>query len=357
METEMKLMLDHDTYWQAVVERDPRQDGQFVYAVRTTGVFCRPSCTSRQPRRENVTFFASAQEAQAGGYRACKRCRPLEALNADARAQLVQRACRILDERLENPPSLPELAQALHISPAHFHRIFKQLTGLTPRQYTAGRKAEALKAQLRSAANVTEALYEAGYASSSRVYEQSGSRLGMTPGQYRQGGQGLHIRYATTDTPLGRLMVAATQQGICAVRFGEGDRQLEGELEGEFPGAQLQRDDGGLRTWTAALVKHLQGSHPRLDLPLDLQATAFQLRVWEALRRIPYGETRSYAEVAAAIGQPTAVRAVANACAANPAALVTPCHRVVRSDGTPGGYRWGMQRKRALLERESSGAA
>ncbi len=352
MKSETTKLLDENTCWKAVVERDASWDGQFVYAVRSTGIFCNPSCASRQPKRENVAFFAAPHEAQAAGFRACKRCRPLEALDAGAQLDVVQRACRIIEDRLENPPNLDELAQMLHISPAHFHRTFKQATGLTPRQYAAGRKTELLKAQLRNGASVTDALYDTGYSSSSRLYEQSGARLGMTPGQYRQGGQGMQIRYALSDCTLGRLLVAATAQGVCAVRFGDDDDALIGELREEFPGAVISPDETGLQTWTNVLVQHLQGSHPRLDLPLVLRATAFQLRVWEALRNIPYGETRSYAEVAQAIGQPAAVRAVANACAANPAALITPCHRVVRSDGSPGGYRWGMQRKQALLERE-----
>lgn len=348
--------LDEDACWQAVQNRDEEQDGRFVYAVRSTGVFCRPSCSSRRPKRVNVLFFETAQMAQAAGYRACKRCRPLDQLRPDARIDLVEQACQAILAQLDRPLSLAALADRLHVSPTYLHRVFKAVTGLTPRQYLAGKRAESLKAQLRNGSSVTTALYEAGYSSTSRIYEVSSRRLGMTPGKYRQGGAGMEIRFTVVGSPLGHLLIAATTQGICAVRFGDTEQELLDELRGEFPRASLARDESALHGWTETLVAYLAGGKVQLNLPLDLRATAFQLRVWEALRRIPYGETRSYAEVAEAIGEPKAVRAVANACAANPAALVTPCHRVVRLDGGLGGYRWGVERKQALLERERAGS-
>lgn len=345
-------VLDDEARWQAVQQRDERFNGVFVYAVRSTGIYCLPTCASRRPRREQVTFFSSCEEAEAAGFRACRRCHPREALTHDQRAEVVRQATALIEADLEAPPSLGELGRQLGLSPSHLHRLFKDVTGLTPHQFAAGQRLSRFKAGVKAGRDVTTALYDAGYSSSSRLYENAADRLGMTPASYRRGGQGLSIRYAIVDTFLGRMLVAATGRGICAVSFGEEDERLEAFLRSEYPAASLQRDDAALGTWVRALVQHLEGRLPRLDLPLDLQATTFRLRVWEELRKIPYGETRTYAEVAQAIGQPKATRAVANACAANPAAIVTPCHRVVRSDGQPGGYRWGAERKRSLLERE-----
>ncbi len=347
-------LVDEALFWDAVNARDARFNGVFVYAVRSTGVYCRPTCPSRRPQREQVIFFNSFDEAEAAGFRPCRRCHPQAAFLPDHSSEIVQRACQILDENLAEPLSLTGLAQELHLSPSYLHRIFKAVTGLTPHQYTLGKRVEQFKAGLKDGKDVTTALYDAGFSSSSRLYEGAAGRLGMTPTTYRRGGQGMSIHYTIVDTYLGRMLVAATAQGICAVSFGDQDARLAAFLKQEYPAAEIEHDGENLNAWAQTLLAHLEGSQPDLALPLDLQATAFQQRVWAELRKIPYGETRSYAEVAGAIGQPQAVRAVAQACARNPAVLVTPCHRVVRSDGSLGGYRWGIQRKQALLGREKS---
>jgi AraC family transcriptional regulator, regulatory protein of adaptative response / methylated-DNA-[protein]-cysteine methyltransferase len=346
--------VDEETMWQAVLNRDTRFDGVFYYAVQSTGVYCRPGCPARRPRREQVTFFSSCEAAEKAGYRACKRCRPQEAMELSTRVELVERACRLIETAVDAPPSLEELGKALSISPFHLHRLFKSVTGLTPYQYAAGHKLKKFKERVKQGDDLTTALYEAGYGSSSRLYENAASRLGMTPASYQRGGQGKQIVYVIVDTPLGKMLVAATPQGICSVCFGVDHAQLLGRLKNEYPAAEIQHNDQALTEWVTALLQNLAGNQPHLALPLDLQATAFQLRVWEELRRIPYGETRTYTEVACAIGKPKAVRAVANACGANPTVLVTPCHRVVRSDGTLGGYRYGVERKQALLEKEKA---
>jgi AraC family transcriptional regulator, regulatory protein of adaptative response / methylated-DNA-[protein]-cysteine methyltransferase len=355
MERELQLniqTIDEEAGWQAVASRDASFDGQFVYAVRSTGIYCKPSCSSRRPRRDQVRFFATCAAAEQAGFRACRRCHPREVLSANQVAELAQRACRLIDEHIEDPLTLEALGQALNTSPSHLHRIFKSVTGLTPRQYAAGQRLQRFKSHVKSGQEVTSALYEAGYGSSSRLYESGHERLGMTPAAYQRGGKGARIGYTVVDTPLGRMLVAATDRGICRVSLGERDEELERQLQAEFPAAEIRRDPAGLEGWVNALVEHLHGQHPDLALPLDLQATAFQLRVWEELRKIPYGQTRTYAQVAEAIGQPSAARAVANACGANPAILITPCHRVVRSDGSLGGYHYGVERKQKLLEQE-----
>jgi AraC family transcriptional regulator, regulatory protein of adaptative response / methylated-DNA-[protein]-cysteine methyltransferase len=342
-----------EKFWLAVQVRDAAQDGQFVYAVRSTGIYCKPSCPSRRPRREQVAFYPNPEAAEAAGFRACKRCNPRQAAPP---AELVQRACGWIAAHIEQPFSLEELAAEMQLSSQVLRRLFHSELGLTPRRYAEGLRLEKFKAHIKNGQDVTGALYEAGYSSSSRLYEHSDRKLGMTPAAYRRGGHGMEIHYTVVDTPLGRMLVAGTARGVCAVSFGEEDTDLEAFLRSEYPAARRTRDDSSLGEWARALVEHLAGSRPQPGLPLDVQATAFQLRVWEELRRIPYGQTRSYTEVAQAIGEPQAVRAVANACAANPAVLVTPCHRVVRSDGGLGGYRWGMERKQALLEREKEGS-
>jgi AraC family transcriptional regulator, regulatory protein of adaptative response / methylated-DNA-[protein]-cysteine methyltransferase len=338
--------------WQAVQVRDAAYDGAFVYAVRSTGIYCRPSCASRRPRREQVVFFTTPEDAEGSGFRPCRRCRPQQVLSQNEKTALVSQVCALIDAHIEQPPSLAELSQDVHLSPAYLHRLFKAVTGLTPRQYAAGQRLGQFKAGVKAGQDVTTALYAAGYSSSSRLYEDAVSRLGMTPAVYRRGGKGLEIAYTTVPTRLGSLLAAATPRGICAVYLGEEEALLETILKAEFPSAVVRRDDAALLTWVSVLVRYLEGIQPALDLPLDLQATAFQLRVWEELRKIPYGETRSYSAVAEAIGNPKAVRAVAQACAANPAALVTPCHRVVRQNGELGGYRWGIERKKELLKLE-----
>jgi AraC family transcriptional regulator of adaptative response/methylated-DNA-[protein]-cysteine methyltransferase len=347
--------LDEDALWRAVASRDARFDGLFVYAVRSTGIYCRPSCPSRRPRRDRAVFFASPEAADEGGFRACLRCRPREPTVRDPQLELAVRACRAIEGDEEGAPSLSRLAAELGVSPHHLQRTFKSITGVTPHQYAAALRARRLKSLLRGGEGVAAALYEAGYGSSSRLYEASDAQLGMTPATYRRGGRGMEIRYTVVACALGRLLVAATARGICAVALGDADGSLAAALGAEYPAARIERGDGGFDGWVEAIVGYLAGERARrgrLELPLDVMATAFELRVWEALRKIPYGETRSYGEVAASLGAPRSARAVARACAANPAALVTPCHRVVRADGAPGGYRWGEGRKRALLAME-----
>ncbi|HXJ94592.1 MAG TPA: bifunctional DNA-binding transcriptional regulator/O6-methylguanine-DNA methyltransferase Ada [Terriglobia bacterium] len=346
-----------DRYWQAVLAHDRSFDGSFVYAVRSTGVYCRPSCPSRRPRREQVVFYARADAAESAGFRACRRCGTKPGVSEGAQTALVGKAIDALDAADETAPTLAALSTQLQVSPHQLARGFKRLTGVTPREYTDARRIERLKTGLRNGGTVADAVYEAGYGSSRAVYEHAQSRLGMTPGAYRSGGAGMQIGYTIVDSPLGRLLIAATERGVCSVCLGESNRKLEQALFAEYPKAEIHHDSAGLGPHAGALQKHLAGREPQLTLPVDVQATAFQWGVWRALRDIPYGETRSYSEVARAIGQPKAVRAVARACATNPVAVVIPCHRVVRQDGSPGGYRWGLERKRALLEREKQTGA
>jgi len=342
-----------DDRWAAVVRRDTRADGHFYYSVRTTGVFCRPSCAARLPRRENVSFHASIADALAAGFRACKRCRPDEASLQSRRAAQVATACRML-ETADDPPDLGTLAAAVGLSRHHFHRTFKAMTGLTPRAYAAGHRAARLRAVLPETATVTDAIYAAGFNGSGRFYENVAGELGMTPTRLRSGGAGISIRFAVGDCSLGAILVAATGKGICAILLGDDAESLIHDLEDRFPKAHLLGGDVGFETWVARVVGLVESPRIGLDLPLDVQGTAFQRRVWKALRRIPVGATASYADVARAIGSPRAVRAVAQACGANALAVAIPCHRVVRSDGALSGYRWGVARKRALLDREAA---
>ena len=346
--------VDESEAWAAVETRDRTYDGSFVYAVSTTGVYCRPSCPSRRARREHVRFYGSPAAAEAGGYRACKRCRP-RAANATVGHGAITRALAHLDSHLDESVSLDALAAVTGTSRFHLQRTFKQVVGLSPKQYHDARRLERLKTQLRQGDTVSRATYEAGFGSSRAVYEKAGAALGMSPAAYRRGGAGVRIRYALTRTRLGHLLVAATERGVCSVSFADSEAQLQAGLAQEFPKAALSREDGELGEWVKAIVEHIEGVRPRLTVPIDLVGTDFQLRVWRALRDIPYGSTRSYADVAAAIGQPTATRAVARACAANRVALVVPCHRVVREDGAVSGYRWGADRKRRLLQQEREG--
>lgn len=345
-------MLEND-YWQAVLDHDAHYDGEFVYAVRTTGVYCRPACPSRRPLRQNAQFFDTPALAEEGGFRACQRCHPNAISLPEPHLDLVQEICRALEMEMEHPPTLNALAEQFHLSPYHLQRTFKRIVGVTPRQYAAAQRIERLKSHLKNGNSVTDAVYEAGYQSSSSVYQQAADQLGMAPARYQRGGIAERISYTVVRCSLGSLLVATTEKGICSVRLGDSETELTMTLYDEFPAATIQRQDADLAEYVAVLLSYLDGERPHLDLPLDVQATAFQQRVWEALRMIPYGSTRSYREVAEAIGKPTAVRAVAQACGANSAALVIPCHRVVREDGSLGGYRWGVERKQTLLAKES----
>ena len=346
--------MHEETYWQAVLTRDKHSDGTFVYAVRSTGIYCNPSCAARRPRREQVVFFPQPEAAEQAGYRACRRCRPQEASVYQLQLEVVQHACHYIETHLEGPLTLEALGKEVSVSPYHLQRIFKRIMGITPRQYAQAYRLGQLKQQLKEGETVTTALYNTGYGSSSRLYEQAPAQLGMTPAAYRQGGKSMHIGYAIVDCPLGRLLIAATEKGICAVSLGDSDAVLETALHSEYPAAEIQRDGVELSQWVSTLLNHLNGQQPQLDLPIDVQATAFQWRVWQALRAIPYGSTRSYGQVAQALGDPKATRAVARACASNPVAIVVPCHRVVREDGKLGGYRWGLERKQRLLAQEAS---
>jgi AraC family transcriptional regulator of adaptative response/methylated-DNA-[protein]-cysteine methyltransferase len=346
--------LSAERRWRAVLARDRRYDGAFVYAVRSTGIYCRPSCASRKPRRTQVAFFPVPEAAEHAGFRPCRRCRPSQASTADPRVPLVREVCRLIDAHPDAPASLASLSARAGTTPQALSRAFRALLGLTPRQYRDERRLDRFKAQLKEGRKVSPALYDAGYGSTSRVYEHAHSQLGMTPATYSRGGPGTRIAFAVVPCALGRVLVAATERGICRISLGDDPHALERGLRAEFPGATIAPDDAALRSWVAEITAHLDGRQPELALPLDVRATAFQRRVWEALRKIPYGSTRSYAAVARAIGKPTAVRAVARACATNPVAIVIPCHRVVREDGALGGYRWGIERKRALLKREAS---
>lgn len=341
-----------DVYWRSTLARDPAADGMFVYAVRSTGIYCRPSCPSRKPGRNNVQFFRGPEAAERAGFRPCRRCRPRDAAQADPGLDVVRQACHYLDEHKDDRLSLTDLGRRVGVSPHRLLRTFKRIVGITPREYAEARRLDRLKGRLREGDSVTRALYDAGYGSSSRLYERAQARLGMTPGVYRRGGQGMRIEYATADCPFGRLLVAATERGVCAVYFGDTDRALEASLSREYPSAEIRRGENGAARWIGAILRHLEGKQPHLDLPTDVKATAFQQRVWQQLRAIPYGETRTYREIAERIGAPRAARAVGRACATNPVSVVVPCHRAVREDGGLGGYRWGMNRKEHLLAHE-----
>lgn len=342
--------------WQALVARDSRADGAFVYAVATTGIYCRPGCPSRLAKRENVTFHETPADAESAGFRACQRCHPASASREERHAQAVAKACRLI-ESSEEAPDLDQLAQAVDLSRFHFHRLFKKIVGLTPRQYSAAQRAQRVRSQLRARPSVTEAIYEAGFNSSSRFYERSQETLGMTPSEYRKGGNGVAIKYSIAPCPLGHVLVAGTERGICAVTLGGKPEELKTELHRSFPHATIEREDRTFKEAIQTLVGYLHNPSQPLDLPLDIRGTAFQQQVWQALRLIPAGQTASYTEIAHRIGRPSAVRAVARACATNPFALVVPCHRVIGVTGKLSGYRWGLERKQKLLEKEAKAAA
>lgn len=341
--------------WAAVVARDQAAESAFLYGVTTTGIYCRPGCASRPPRRENVRFFASSAEAEQQGLRPCKRCTPQVPDVSDPNAALIARACDLIAQA-ETPPTLDELAAAVGVSPFHFHRLFKQAVGVTPRQYAQAQRQQRVREHLRSAPTVTDALLDAGFASSSRFYESSAPTLGMTPTAYRAGGSGEQIRFACAPTYLGWVLVAATERGLCAIEIGDDPATIQARLRAGFPQATFEANDPAFAAVVADIVALIEQPACGTTLALDVQGTAFQQRVWAALREIPAGATVSYAELAARIGQPSATRAVAHACAANTLAVAIPCHRVVRSNGDLSGYRWGVERKRALLAREAEQA-
>jgi AraC family transcriptional regulator, regulatory protein of adaptative response / methylated-DNA-[protein]-cysteine methyltransferase len=351
--------------WNAVRDRDPGADGKFVYAVRSTGIYCRPSCPSRKPQRRQVEFYSLPEAAEQQGFRACRRCKPQTIRLRDPRTAAVARVCRAIESRIdadgtsealsENEArlTLNSLSSSVGMSPHQLERAFRSVMGISPRQYADAQRMRRLKSKLKKGDDVTTALYDAGFGSSSRLYERAPSQLGMTPATYRQGGAGMQIHYTIVGSPLGRLLVGATHRGISALYLGKDDAALQGALRKEYPRAEISRDRNGLEGWVEKILEHLRGREPNLDLPTDVQATAFQRRVWEELRKIPYGTTRTYSQVARAIGKPKAIRAVARACATNPVSVVVPCHRVVRQDGDLAGYRWGLELKQSLLKQES----
>jgi AraC family transcriptional regulator of adaptative response/methylated-DNA-[protein]-cysteine methyltransferase len=347
------VVMNDEERWAAVMRRDARADGEFYYSVRTTGVYCRPSCASRGAKRENVAFHATRDAAEHAGFRPCKRCKPDQAGLAEQHAAAVARACRAI-EAAEVAPGLEELAAAAGMSRFHFHRVFKSIAGVTPKAYAAARRAERVRAELAASGTVTQAIYDAGYNSSGRFYAESSEILGMTPRDFRAGGVRAEIRFAVAECSLGSILVAATPKGVCAILMGDDPATLVRDLEDRFPRAVLTGGDAEFERMVAKVVGFVEAPGLGLDLPLDVRGTAFQQRVWQALRAIPAGATASYSEIAERIGAPKSVRAVAQACGANAIAVAIPCHRVVRNDGALSGYRWGVERKRALLEREAA---
>lgn len=343
--------LTDEARWKALIQRDSTAEGEFFYSVRTTGVYCRPTCSSRLPKRENVQFHETSEAAERAGFRACKRCQPNGSSLSEHYANVVAKACRLI-ETSEKAPALAALANAVGMSPFYFHRIFSHFTGLTPKAYATARLAEKVRQQLPQSASVTEAIYEAGFDSSSRFYAQSSEILGMPAQTFRSGGAGVQIRFAVGESALGSILVAASEKGICAILMGNDPNELAHNLQHRFPKAQLIGGDSEFEKWVAQVVGFVENPKLGLNLPLDIQGTVFQQRVWQALREIPLGETRNYTEIAQRIGLPKAARAVALACGANRHAVAIPCHRVVRTDGGISGYRWGVERKRALLQKE-----
>ncbi|MGB7329951.1 MAG: bifunctional DNA-binding transcriptional regulator/O6-methylguanine-DNA methyltransferase Ada [Terriglobales bacterium] len=346
----------NDHRWQAVLDRDSSRDGAFVFAVSSTGIFCRPSCPAKRPRRENVSFFNHALEAEQSGYRACLRCRP-KAVDGDPQSAQVRAICRYIEQHIEDRLTLALLAKEFRRSPFHLQRTFKSALGVSPKAYIDAVRLRQVKHNLQAGNDVTTALYDAGYGSSSRLYERTATQLGMTPEKYRRGAVAAVVRYTITKSPLGRMLIAATDKGICSIQFADSDDQLQQGLMREFPFATRRRDDAAMAEWRVNLTRLMEGRQTNPSLPLDIRATAFQRRVWEALQRIPRGETRSYSAVAKKIGMPKATRAVARACATNPVAVAIPCHRVIREDGNLGGYRWGIERKEQLLALEKEAGA
>ena len=339
-------------FWQATLQRDPRAEGKFFFAVRSTHIYCRPTCPARRPLRSNTVFFRTMQEAEKNGYRPCRRCRPQEQLEY---VSLVERAAKLLgDSSEEESTGLEGVARKLHTTTPKLRRAFRRVTGLSPREFAHAARLEKFKKLLREGTGITEALYACGYGSPSRIYEKTNSQLGMTPASYRKGGAGMKIAYTVAPSSLGQVLVAGTERGISAVYLGDEERLLVSALQKEYPHAQISRAATSNNNWLKEILSRVEGHPPNVDLPLDVQATVFQRRVWQELQRIPLGATRTYTQVAKALGKPNSVRAVARACATNPTSIVVPCHRVIRTDGALAGYRWGLQRKEKLLEREAA---
>lgn len=354
IQNQSQSVPDEEQCWEAVTTRSAQMDGAFVFAVRSTGIYCRPSCPARRPRRENVRFFHLPAEAVAAGFRPCLRCHPDQQQVPSPRTELVEQVRQYIESHMDTPLRLADLGAQFHISPYHLQRTFKQVTGLSPRQYAESLRLEQFKTRLQDGEPVTSALYNAGYQSSSSVYERTPMQLGMTPATYQRGGKGVRLTYTVSESTLGYVLIAATERGLATIRFGDSRQGLEAELAREYPQAKRTYDAEHLRPWMEHLQRALAGQALETDIPLDIQATAFQWKVWRALQTIPAGQTRSYSDVAQAIGQPNAVRAVAQACAANHVAVFIPCHRVVRNNGQLGGYRWGIERKQALLALEQN---
>jgi AraC family transcriptional regulator, regulatory protein of adaptative response / methylated-DNA-[protein]-cysteine methyltransferase len=343
-----------ERFWQATLHRDARADGSFFFAVRSTQIYCRPSCPARRPSRQNTIFFRTPQDAEKQGFRACRRCRPKQ---LDPAIALVQRVAAVLSSFSdEDSVRLGALARQVNSSPAQLRRAFRRATGLSPKEFEQAFRLERFKKMLRDGSSVTDALYACGYGSSSRLYEKANAQLGMTPASYRKGGEGMQIGYTVANTTLGKVLVAATQRGVSAVYLGENERAMVEELRKEYAMAEIVRQPEAHEDWLKEIVQRVEGNAPSKELPLDVQATAFQRRVWQELQKIPRGTTRTYTQVAKSLGKPRSVRAVARACARNPVSIVVPCHRVIRTDGTLAGYRWGLSRKEKLLEREAASA-
>jgi AraC family transcriptional regulator of adaptative response/methylated-DNA-[protein]-cysteine methyltransferase len=346
------ITITEDLRWQAVLARDGQSDGKFVFAVASTGVYCRPSCPARRPRRENVQFFRQPQQAEKAGFRECLRCRP-KAVSGNPRQELIKSVCRYIEQHLDEPITLTQLGAEFQQSPFHLQRTFKSVLGITPKEYANSCRMRGFRQKLKAGHSVTRAMHETGYSSTSRLYSRTASELGMEPAKYRRGAIAAPIRYTCADSPLGRILIATTDKGICSIQFAESDEELEQGLKQEFPFALRRRDEEGMATIAQSVMRHISGLETPQALPLDIQATAFQRRVWSYLQSIGVGQTCSYSQVAKAIRRPSAVRAVARACATNPVAIAIPCHRVVRSNGDLGGYRWGIERKKKLLDIEA----
>jgi AraC family transcriptional regulator, regulatory protein of adaptative response / methylated-DNA-[protein]-cysteine methyltransferase len=352
--TQFAAITEHDPRWASVVARDPQSPLEFYYSVKTTGVYCRPSCAARLPKPENVQFHATCEDAEKAGFRPCKRCKPNQASPFEQHAEKIAAACRLIDSS-ETPLGLDELARHVALSTYHFHRLFKAATGLTPKEYAAARRDKVVRKTLNESNTVTDAIYEAGYNSNSRFYETSNQVLGMTPSNYRAGGAQTEIRFAVGECSLGSILVAQSDRGICAILLGDDPDSLARDLQDQFPHADLIGGNAGFEQLVAKVVGFVEAPALGLDLPLDVRGTAFQQRVWQSLQKVPVGSTASYTDIAKLIGSPKSVRAVAQACGANALAVAIPCHRVVRNDGALSGYRWGVERKRALLEKEAHG--